>query len=280
MRMRKELLEQASLHPAVPLLIDTDRIGGPCTPSRNGVHYASKDEADLYCLLKQRTHAVALAVTSCSGNSSGTDGHYAVYGADHKVRLLQHATGRLVVTLDERLSAFEKIYANAPFCLDALEYGKRAATERELAAESGVFGSSGGASSSTTTNKKDQQHQRLTLQFDPTGTYLLLPGLLGIKIVDWRRRRLLGVTGQADAGHLRFLTATLCAGDAVVHTQLQLARGAAVGSRAAQEEEDDATTVKVTDTLLVATAYQQRRLYVFSHVDPVVQADQQQRRRR
>ena len=97
-------------------------------------------------------------------------------------------------------------------------------------------------------------------------------------MVDWRRRRLLGVTGQADAGHLRFVSAELCAGDAVVHTQLQLARGAAVGSRASQEEDDDDATVKVkvTDTLLVATAYQQRRLYVFSHVDPVVQADQQQ----
>jgi peptidylprolyl isomerase domain and WD repeat-containing protein 1 len=63
----------------------------------------------------------------------------------------------------------------------------------------------------------------------------------------------------------------LAAGDAVVNTQMQLARGVlAINSVDKQDADAAASSVVVTDTLILALAYQQRRLYCYSHLDPVL----------
>ena len=237
-------------HPTQPCVLSADQsgileiwnatdtnIGGPLTSSQHGVAYQSKTETDLYVFLRKKTHCVAAAAS---------DTTWALLGADGRIRLLDHATAKVLVTFDERLSTYDKgLYSKSPFSLDAMEYGRRAATEREMAQEATV--------------------QKANLQFDPSGQYLLIPTMMGIKCLDWKNRKLRGVIGQADASQLRFLSISLAWGDAKVNQQMQLARGTT--ATPSQSEVADQVEKPPNDSLLIATAYQQRRIYVFSHID-------------
>jgi peptidylprolyl isomerase domain and WD repeat-containing protein 1 len=235
---------------------DTAGGGGPRTNKAASVRYSSKHETDFYCLLQKKTCCISLAVSST---------HYALFCADFKLRVFAHDTGKLIVTFDERLQTAYGDKSTSSM-LDSIEYGKRAATEREIQTESSVF-----STSAVESKQQQQPPQHLTFTFDSTGQCLIFPCMLGIKILDWRNRKLLGMTGKADAGSLRFCSVILASGSANVNTQMLLARGGGVNSR--NEQEEEATTTKVTDTLLIALAYTQRRVYVYSHIDPVVSGD-------
>merc|ERR1712194_48125 len=86
--------------------------------------------------------------------------------------------------------------------------------------------------------------------------------MVGIKLIEWRRNKVLKIVGKGDASQLRFLSFCLCLGDAKVNQQMQLARGRG-GSVAVGEK------IASNDSLIVALSYKQRRFYVFSHVDPL-----------
>lgn len=234
--------------------------------TRNGVQYSSKTDTDLYALLRKKTHAVALAVSA---------NHFACYGADQKVRIFEHASGKIMVTLDERIQAYDKIYNSKPFLLDSMEYGKRAATERELEAESSVLG---GDTADSSMPPQRLQIQLVSSANKTTSNLLIVPCMMGLKIIDWQRRKLVAVTGSADAGHLRFVSALWCGGGAHVDRQMQLARAAAAATHnkstaTSDKEEREGGPAILSDALLIATAYNQRRIYVFSHVDPVAASD-------
>jgi peptidylprolyl isomerase domain and WD repeat-containing protein 1 len=275
-----------------------DTMGGPVT-SRHGVQYATKRDTDLHILQRTRTFAVAIATSST---------HYALYSANHVVRLVSHATGKIVATLDESLATYNALY-NAPPrstsatdaatadttmpssvlpVLDTLEYGQRAATERALHLESGLFAPPPTLSSShnAATKSTPPPLQQVTLTFDATGRYLIVPSMVGVKVWEWqpsppvvavrpsKKKRiqpppplLVGVTGCADAGALRFVSVALAAGPARTNAQLQLARGVLAPSSSSNNQ-TMAGGPKITDSLLIALAHNQRRLYVFSHVDP------------
>jgi peptidylprolyl isomerase domain and WD repeat-containing protein 1 len=268
-------------------------VGGPLTKQRNGITYTSKfSQTQLYELVQKKTFGVAIAITPTTGD------HFCIYGADHRIRIFHHITGKIVVTYDERLKLYDKIHDKAPFQLDTIEYGKRSATEREINTSPHVFFSA----ATTTTPNKDATaatlaprqgtgyyYQRPTIEFDPSGRFLLLPTLVGIKVIDWRRNKLLRIVGQADASQLRFISFCLCPGDAKINRQMFLARQAAAreskhgSSRSAvaiqqeQQQGDDAASSSnagpaVSDSLIIALAHNQRRLYVFSHVDPMLAA--------
>jgi len=91
--------------------------------------YASKMDTDLYVLMKKKTFAIDVAVSNK---------YVAVYCADRKIRIFSSKTCKLVVTYDERLKVYDKMLANSGgnnnkcFGMDAIEYGKRAALEREM----------------------------------------------------------------------------------------------------------------------------------------------------
>jgi len=234
----------------------TFALGGAVTSSRNGVEYDSKMDTQLYDLVKKKTFGIALAITK--------DGsHFAIYAADHKIRVYNHATGTIVVTYDERSKVYDKIFSSPPFNLDSIDYGKRAATEREMEQESTIF------TSGLPLKNNEGPPQRLSIGFDPSGQYLLIPTLVGIKVIEWRRNKLVRLIGQADASQFRFTDFVLCHGDAKVNRQMQLARTASTRTSAQVEKEEEEADNKVSDALLVAVAYQQRRLYVFSQMDPV-----------
>jgi len=235
-------------------------IGATVTARRNRVKFTSRLDTQLLHLHQKQTHAVSMAVTPITGN------HYAVYGADLRVRLFVHETGQLLCTYDERLKVYDAQHTLKPYHLDAMEYGRRAAMERELAAPSKM--------------------PSMQLQFESTEEkYLLVPTLMGIKVIDWKRHKLVKLVGSADAAQQRFVGLCQCAGPAVVDTQLQLARqqdekgDAPPPAQLARSERDDAAvaaqgvTQKITDALLIAWAYKSRRFFVFSHIDPTIIGD-------
>jgi peptidylprolyl isomerase domain and WD repeat-containing protein 1 len=254
-------------------------VGGPLTAQRNGIKYTSKfSETQLYELVQKKTFAVAIAITPTTGD------HFCIYGADHRIRIFQHLTGKIVVTYDERLKVYDKIHDKAPFKLDTIEYGKRSATEREINQSPNVYFTAAATSKEAEPRQagalpSSRYYQRLTIEFDPSGRFLLIPTLVGIKVIDWRRNKLLRITGQADASQLRWISVCLCPGDAKINRQMYLARQAAArenkqssSSTVAVQQRDAASSVEppVSDSLMIALAYNQRRLYIFSHVDPVM----------
>jgi peptidylprolyl isomerase domain and WD repeat-containing protein 1 len=185
-------------------------VGGPCTTKVNGITYTSKMDTQLYQLVKNKTYAIAMCVLPKTGT------HVFVYGADNRIRIFHHASGTVVVKYDERLTVYDKSFAK--YNMDSMDYGKRAATEREIADTSVWRGLEQESNASNTLL------QRLTLQVDPSGKYLLLPTILGVKVIDWQRNKLIKIVGRSDASQLRFLSVCLCWGDAKVNKQMQLAR--------------------------------------------------------
>lgn len=217
-------------------------VGAPCSMPRNQLEYPSKMDTDLYCLAKKNTYPRCISISAR---------YFVVYGADHKVRIFNITTAKVEVRYDERL----KVYASKNFSkygMDSIEYGKRAATEREM----------------------EDQDQPLTdlpsklVQMDLSEQYLLVSTMIGIKIIDWKQNKLIKVIGQADASQYRFLSFCLCLGDAKMNQQMQLARG--TGNSIAMGEKKD----EVNNSIVVALAYQQRRFYVFSHTDPLLEQEE------
>ena len=175
-----------------------------------------------------------------------TNNYFVVYASDHKVYLFQLSTGKILVRYDERLDVYASS-SGSSHGMDSIEFGKRAATERELERQSGLPTSQ-------------------LVQMDPSEDYLLVSTMVGIKIIEWKKNKLVKTIGRADASQLRFLSFCLSLGDAKQNQQMQLARGAstsiAMGNRKV-----------ANDALVIALAYNQRRFYVFSHMDPLNETD-------
>lgn len=163
-------------------------------------------------------------------------------GADHKVRVFELSTGKIAVRYDERLQVYKA--NSAKFGMDEIAFGKRAAVEQEIEEQ-----------------QNDIPNQQL-VQLDPSEKILMISTMVGIKLIDWRKNKVLKIVGKADASQLRFLSFCLCLGDAKVDQQMQLARGHGSSIAVADKK-------TFNDSLIVALSYKQRRFYVFSHVDPL-----------
>lgn len=121
------------------------------------------------------------------------------------------------------------------------------------------------------------------ISFDPSGKYLLVSTIMGIKVIDWhpQRHKLVCIVGNGDAGQLRFNRVCLCPGPPQIDTQMELARqhqsakgsGPAPVGRDKKSTNNNKSEAIKTDALLIALAYEQRRLYVFSQYDVVGDPD-------
>ena len=216
-------------------------VGAPCSNANNRLEYPSKLKTDLYKMAKKKTHPRSISIS---------ENYFVVYGADYKVRIFNLSTAKIEVRYDERLSVYSsKNFSNCG--MDSVEFGKRAATEREI---------------------EDQYESQIHLPskvvaMDPSERYLLISTMIGIKIIDWKQNKLVKVIGKADASQYRFLTFCMCLGDAKMNQQIQLARGMGKSTAVGDKKED------VNNSIVVALAYQQRRFFVFSHFDPLLKSE-------
>jgi len=238
-------------------------LGDAPLPERNGISFDSKMNTDLYSLLKKKICAVSLAI-------SPTGTHFAVYGSDRKVRLFEYHSGKSIVQYDERMKVYDKQVAkrqasgdSADNGMDAIDYGNRAAREREM-------GDTTILNMISKVSYQECGNQSLCIQFDPTGRYLVLPTVIGIKVIEWSTNKCRKIIGKGDASTLRFLGGVMITGDAKVDKQMELARAEGMGSTSNSCDVKE----KISDSLLVAMAFNKRRFYVFSHMDRIAEANE------
>ena len=221
--------------------IDGQVVGAPCSIVNNKLQYPSKFETDLYKMAKKRIQPRYISVSN---------NYFVVYGADYKIRIFNLSTAKVVVRYDERLSVYSsKNFSN--YGMDTIEFGKRAATEREIGEKY---------------NNQDRLPSK-AVEMDPSEQYLLVATMIGIKIIDWKKNKLIKIIGKADASQYRFLAFCLCLGDAKLNQQLQLARGIGNSNAVGDNKKE------VNNSIVVALAFQQRRFFVFSHLDPLIDTE-------
>ena len=258
--------------------------GGGIVQQQRQLPFESKFDTDLYALIKKKTYAIDIAISegtatatsnnSSSSSSSGNHGHFAVYASDRKIRLFTFHGCKLVCMYDERLKIYDDILSSkktsTTLGIDMIEYGKRKALEREM---EDTYLLSGGVSTNPSTKQsystvmpssEGSYHQRIHITFDNSGQYLLIPTIVGIKVINIQTHRVVATVGKGDASALRFLHLCLCPGDAKINQQMQLARMG--GSSAAIQHGGNEGP---NDSLLIALAYGKRRFYAFSHHDPL-----------
>ena len=123
--------------------------------------------------------------------------------------------------------------------IDAIDFGRRVAMEKELQAD------------------PDAPHANVV--FDASGNFLLYPTLLGIKVVNLVTNRLVKVVGKVENSE-RFL-------------QIALYQGR--GSRKAMKlPTDREAKVPTGDPTLLCCAYNKERLYLFTHREPSEDQDE------
>lgn len=248
------------------------------TAARNGISYASRyDDTDLYVFRKtnkkkrSRAPARAVAIAAC-------DDRFALYGSDRRIRLFDFATLRVVATYDERAKIYDDPARRRG--VDAMDHGRRAATEREI--DDSPLVNPDRVRDDDDDDEDAPPPQRMGLAFDgPSGRRLLVPTMLGVKVIDTTTHACVRIVGREDAAARRFVDLALCVGRPRVDQQTELARAAAESSGRSSRAmssttskdgrrggTDDDGTLRSSDPILVATAYRQPRLYVLSNVDP------------
>ena len=244
-------------------------LGEAPTRNRNGISFSSKImDTDLLAVMKSKKYVVSLAM-------SPTGDHFAVYGSDRKVRLYQYASGKIVVKYDERMKVYDALVNkrskanednlnNNNNAMDAIDYGKRAAREREISETSILSIRRDGS-------YQECGNQSLHLYFDPSGRFLFLPTIVGVKVIEWATNKCTKIIGRSDSSMCRFLGGLICLGDAKVDKQMQLARSG--GSSAARNSLENEQ--KVSDALMLVMAYNKRRFYIFSHIDPIANTEKE-----
>lgn len=84
-----------------------------------------QSDTDLYELAKRRVRPTSIAI-------SPDGARFAVTSTDSHIRVFQFATGKLRREYDESLPVFEDAQRSGTLKMDALDYGRRVAYEKEL----------------------------------------------------------------------------------------------------------------------------------------------------
>jgi peptidylprolyl isomerase domain and WD repeat-containing protein 1 len=226
---------------------DAKEVGGAVNSSQHGIEWTSKFDTDLYALAKKGVGVVAIATSSTRA---------AVYGGDRRIRIFDFKTAKVVVKYDESSKAYDADLAAGRLEIDSIEYGKRAALEREIN-DSPIIDSQ---------STLDTGLQRINIEFDDSGRLLLYPTAIGVKVVDVESHRVVRIIGSGDAGQNRFLNFCVCDVDSKVDKQMALARTGQTGKAI---DHSDAAKADLLDPMIVGVSYKKRRIYCFSKYDDV-----------
>ncbi len=162
---------------------------------------------------------------------------------DRQVRVFSFGSGKLQRTYDESLKAITEMQqaGTASYSLDELEFNRRIAVEEELQQ-----------------NPLGGQASTCNLVFDESGTLLLYPTLLGIKVVDIVANRVVKVIGKGDA--LRFCNLAVYQGQPRKKTVTTLEMAAS--------ENPAFKDAELRDPTLFCTAFKKNRFYLFTRREP------------
>ncbi|TDH74338.1 hypothetical protein CCR75_004623 [Bremia lactucae] len=209
------------------------------------IQFKFKSETDLFELAKCKTFATAIDV-SLNGQS------FVVSAKDNQIRVFRFATGKLRRKYDESLTVFEDAQADEALHLDALDFGRRAAVEREL------------ANSDVVSN----------CVFDESGFFILYATLVGIKVVNIETNTVARVLGKVENSD-RFLRLNLFQGKPKVSTQFEKHLKATSGLKYEAQVMTDAINERdLIDPTLFCTSFKRNRFFLFSSREP--EDDEQQ----
>ncbi|KAF0696844.1 Aste57867_12424 [Aphanomyces stellatus] len=213
-------------------------------PTDGTVKFKSKISTDLFELLKHRTYATAIDVSS-----TGQD--FVVTAADATLSVFRFATGKLRRKYDESLIQFEDAQADGSLGLDAIDFGRRMAVEKELLAAKAVS----------------------NCIFDASGHYVLFATLFGIKVLNIETNTLARVLGKVENTE-RFLQICLFQGTPSINTQFQKHASTDVEKKLVMSDENNPKAW--VDPIVFATAFKKNRFYCFSSRAPVDNGDDEE----
>ncbi|KAL4085525.1 hypothetical protein PRIC1_015119 [Phytophthora ramorum] len=173
-----------------------------------------KGETDLFELAKCKTHATAIDVSPDGGS-------FVVAAKDNQIR------------------------ADGTLHLDSIDFGRRAAVEREV------------ANSDVVSN----------CVFDESGHFILYPTLAGIKVLNVETNKIVKVIGKVESSD-RFLRVSLFQGKPKVNTQFEKHLKAASGLKHEAEIMSDAKDHDTIDPTLFCTSFKRNRFFLFSSREP------------
>jgi len=194
------------------------------------VNFDSKLDTDLFEFVKQKTYAVSLCF-SPNGEI------FATYGADRKVRLFKFATGRLTRVIDESLQNYSMLQQDKR-ALPNMEYNRRVAMEKEL--------------------DKNDSLQFTKITFDESGNFLLVPTMIGIKVINLVTSRLARLIGKPE--NMRFLQLALFQG--------KVKKNTAAVTLEMEASENPTLDSHLPDPTLFVTSSKKNRFYCFTRRDP------------
>lgn len=218
---------------------NTESYKFPTGSSNSAVQFKFKGETDLYELAKSKTYAVSIDIAA-----QGKD--FVVMAKDSQIRVFRFATGKLRRKYDESLTVFEDAQAEGTLHLDAIDFGRRAAVEREI------------------------QHSNAVSNcvFDESGHFILYPTLLGVKIVNIETNKLVRVLGKVENSD-RFLRISLFQGKPKTNSQFEKHLKNASGLKQdAMIMNDDTERQQIIDPTLFCTSFKRNRFFLFSSREP------------
>jgi len=209
------------------------------------VNFNFKMDTDLYDLTKSKAVPLTLTV-SLDGK------RFACYSTDGGVRVFDFLTGELVGHYKEDAIIYqdEQAFEDSPYKVDAIDFGRRMAVERDLMREI-----------------KGNHLVPLGVPdiiFDESGDFIIYPTTVGVKIVRLVDDEVVRLLGKDEVG-LRILRLALFQG---VPKTLGGSAQADLGQKKILAS-DTCVTEQTTDPTLFCTAFQKPRFYMFTHRNPV-----------
>lgn len=199
----------------------------------HGLQFKFKTETDLYSLAKAKTTVSSLEVSP--------DGkQFVTTSPDRRIRVFWFATGKLRRTYDESLEVAQDLQrSDAPlYRLDAIDFGRRMAVDREIEKTEGV--------------------PPPNAIFDESSNFLLYPTLLGIKVVNLHTNKVARIIGKVENTE-RFLRIALYQGG---FSSKKVKKLPAAAANVNEQREP------LTDPTLLCCAFKKHRLYLFSRREP------------
>jgi len=191
------------------------------------VDFESKVETDLYEFAKNKTYVLNMTM-------SRQEDKVVFMATDRKIRIFRLQTGKMVTVIDESLAHYTELQ-QVKQVLPTMEFGKKVAVEKDIAR----------AGLSKFNNAL----------FDDSGNFLIYSGLMGIKMVNLKTRKVSRLLGARE--HLRTLNLALFQG------RVKSLSGTA-NTTAMEASENPALSDLGTDPTLVTTSYKKNRFYLFS----------------
>ncbi|GIL83353.1 hypothetical protein Vretimale_11294 [Volvox reticuliferus] len=212
-------------------------------PGGGRVAWSSKLDTDLFDLAKAKATALSLELSS--------DGQqFSLVCSDRRVRVFKSSTAKLRRVYDESPDAANEVQRSGGemFQLEDIDFGRRMAVERELAASA------------------EETHGSPNAIFDESGNFLLYATLLGIKVVNLVTNKVVRILGKVENTE-RFLTLALYQG---------AARGKGAGGsrlRGLPTAEQVDKLLGASDPMVVACAFRKQRFYMFTQHEPTEPED-------